>query len=94
MKYTDKALLRKLVQNEGVFLRFDVDVLSFFSLQFFVVASHHAWCFQGESELCCLKFHDAFFCCWVNDKTCLNVKSSRVLEKGTFEYGNVGFKLN
>ena len=44
MKYTDKALLRKLVENEGVFLRFDVDV--FFRLQFFVVINH-AWRFQG-----------------------------------------------
>ena len=57
MKFTDKALLRKLVENEGVFLRFDVDV--FFRLQFFVVINH-AWRFQGESELCCLQFHDAF----------------------------------
>ena len=62
MKYTDKALLRKLVENEGVFLRFDVDVLSFFRLQFFFVVIHHSWRFQGESELiiCCLQFHDAF----------------------------------
>ena len=47
MKFTDKALLRKLVENEGVFLRFDVDVLSFFRLQFFVVINH-AWRFQGN----------------------------------------------
>jgi len=47
IKFTDKALLRKLVENEGVFLRFDVDVLSFFRLQFFVVINH-AWRFQGN----------------------------------------------
>ena len=34
-----------------------------------------------------------FFCRWVNDETCLNVKSSRILEKGTFECGNVGFSV-
>ena len=58
IKFTDKALLRKLVENEGVFLRFDVDV--FFRLQFFVVINH-AWHFHGESKLCCLQFHNAFF---------------------------------
>jgi len=35
-----------------------------------------------------------FFCRWVNDETCLNVKSSRILEKGTFECGNVGFSVS
>ena len=60
MKFTDKALLRKLVENEGVFLRFDVDVLSFFQVTVFLVVINHAWRFQGESELCCLQFHDAF----------------------------------
>ena len=38
----------------------------------------------------CMQFHNVF-CRWVNDETCLNVKSSRVLEKGTFECRNVGF---
>ena len=27
---------------------------------------------------------------WVNDETCLNVESGRLLEEGTFECGNVG----
>ena len=89
MKFTDKALLRKLVENEGVFLRFDVDVLSFFfRLQFFVVINH-AWRFQGNPSYVVCNF-TMLFCRWVNDETCLNVKSSRVLEKGTFECGNVG----
>ena len=63
MKYTDKALLRKLVENEGVFLRFDVDVLSSFQawVTVLLVVINHAWRFHGESELCCLQFHDAFF---------------------------------
>ena len=39
IKFTDKALLRKLVENEGVFLRFDVDVLSFFSGYSFLLLS-------------------------------------------------------
>ena len=45
------------------FLRFDVDhdVLSFFQVTVFFVVFNHAWHFQGESELCCLQFHDAFF---------------------------------
>ena len=69
MKYTDKELLRKLVENDGVS--------------------------RGESELCWHKYN--FFaisrCFFVVglDETCLNVKSSRVLEKGNFECGNVGF---
>ena len=33
----------------------------------------------------------AFKSRWVNDETCLNVKSSSVLEKGTFESRNVRF---
>ena len=37
MKFTDKALLRKLVEIEGVFLRFDVDVLSFFQVTVFLL---------------------------------------------------------
>ena len=86
IKFTDKALLRKLVENEGVFLRFDVDV--FFRLQFFVVINH-AWRFQGNPSYVVCNF-TMLFCRWVNDETCLNVKSSRVLEKGTFECGHVG----
>ena len=57
MKYTDKALLRKLVENEGVFLRFDVDV--FFQVTVFCCYQSRL-AFPGESELCCLQFHDAF----------------------------------
>ena len=88
MKFTDKALLRKLVENEGVFLRFDVDVLSFFQVTVFFVINH-ASRFQGNPSYVVCNF-TMLFCRWVNDETCLNVKSSRVLEKGTFECGNVG----
>ena len=30
---------------------------------------------------------------WVNDETCLNVESGKLLEEGTFECGNVGTKM-
>ena len=59
MKYTDKALLRKLVENEGVFLHLDVDVLSFFQVTVFCCYQSRL-AFPGKSELCCLQFHDAF----------------------------------
>ena len=59
IKFTDKALLRKLVENEGVFLRFDVDVLRFFQVTVFCCYQSRL-AFPGESELCCLQFHDAF----------------------------------
>ena len=89
MKYTDKALLRKLVENEGVFLRFDVDVLSFFQVTVFLLLSITLGVSRGNPSYVVCNF-TMLFCRWVNDETCLNVKSSRVLEKGTFECGNVG----
>ena len=90
MKFTDKALLRKLVENEGVFLRFDVDVLSFFQVTVFLLLSITLGVSRGIRVML-FAISRCFFCHWVNDETCPNVKSSRVLEKGTFECGNVGF---
>ena len=96
MKYTVKALLRKWVENEGGFVFGSVLILYVFSVFSFWLVSITLGS-RGQSELYTfwhkynfLQFHDVF-CRWVNDETCLNVKSSRVLEKGTFECGNVGF---
>ena len=99
MKYTDQALLGKWVENEGGFVFGSVLILYVFSVFFFgcypsllVPGDNPSYIHFGTSTIFCN--FTMFFCRWVNDETCLNVKSSRILEKGTFECGNVGFSVS
>ena len=94
------GITRKMGWKWGWFcLRFGVDIICFFSFPFWLLSILLGS--RGQSELYTFwhKYNfffcnfTMFFCRWVNDETCLNVKSSRILEKGTFECGNVGFSV-